>query len=517
MVFDCVAMAGLSPALTVHSFWRVLCCLFTMLPIYIVGWTVYTLFFHPLSRYPGPKLAAITPLVHLLWDIRGEQHSTIKRLHDKYGDVVRIAPNALTYRAASAWKDIYGHRKKGQKIFLKDPALYTPTPNGVNAIITANEGDHTRMRRLLTHAFSNKALGEQEEILQTYADMFIEKLHGLIGSSASVDIDITRWFNFTTFDLIGDLAFGEPFGCLSHSKYHWWVLVILDAVKASAYLKIFWFYPFLLPLVKVLIPKHLMKKREDSFKLSVEKIRRRLAMGTARPDFTSYILKHAKDGKGLSQSEIDANSAVFVLAGSETTAALLSGCIYFLLCNRHAYDRLILEIRNAFTKASDIKLSALVDLPYLNAVLTETMRIYPPIPSMLPRVVPEGGAMINDRYVPEKVSVSISLYSAFHAATHFKNPQSFVPERWLDESDEYNSDMKEAFQPYSYGPRNCLGQHLANAEMRLILAKCLWNFDLELLPESLNWKEQKTFSLWKRPELRVKLFRAGGKSVRSPL
>lgn len=343
-------------------------------------------------------------MVHLLWDIQGKQHSTIKRLHDQYGDVVRIAPNALAYRAASAWKDIYGHRKKGQKIFLKDPALYSPTPNGVNAIITANENDHSRMRRLLTHAFSNKALGEQEEILQTYADILIEKLHGTIGNAVSQRIDIARWFNFTTFDLIGDLAFGEPFGCLSNSTYHWWVLIILDAVKASAYLKIFWFYPFLVPLVKLLVPKHLIEKRESSFKLSVEKVRRRLAQGTTRPDFTSYILKHAKDGKGMTPSEMDANSAVFVLAGSETTAALLSGCTYYLLRNRTTYNRLVQEIRDAFQKESDIKLSALIELPYLNAVLTEAMRIYPPIPSMLPRIVPEGGAMINDRYVPANVS-----------------------------------------------------------------------------------------------------------------
>ncbi|KAJ5772901.1 hypothetical protein N7457_007797 [Penicillium paradoxum] len=511
MIFDTVVMGRLSSALTVHSFWELLCCLLTLLVVYMIGWTIYTLFFHPLSRYPGPKLAAITPMVHLLWDIQGKQHSTIKMLHDKYGDVVRIAPNALAYRAASAWKDIYGHRKKGQRIFLKDPALYAPTPNGVNAIITANEDDHSRMRRLLTHAFSNKALREQEEILHTYADMFIEKLQGLIGSAASQNIDIAQWFNFTTFDLIGDLAFGEPFGCLSNSTYHWWVLIILDAVKASAYLKIFWFYPFLLPLVQVLVPKHLIEKRESSFKLSVEKVRRRLALGTTRPDFTSYILKHAKDGKGMSPSEMDANSAVFVLAGSETTAALLSGCTYYLLCNRDKYTRLVLEIRGAFKKASDIRLSALVDLPYLNAVLTESMRIYPPIPSMLPRIVPQGGAMINDRYVPGNVSVSVSLYSAFHAASHFKNPETFAPERWMNEP-EYDSDMKEAFQPYSYGPRNCLGQHLANAEMRLILAKFLWHFDLELLPQSMNWKDQKTFSLWKRPELMIKLFRAGTNS-----
>lgn len=380
---------------------------------YNIGCIIYNLYIHPLSRYPGPKLAAITPLVHLLWDIQGKQHKTMKALHDQYGDVVRIAPNALVYRAAPAWKDIYGHRKKGHKIFLKDPALYAPTPNGIDAIITANEEDHSRMRRLLTHAFSNKALREQEEILQKYADIFIEKLQEIVGSSVSQDLDITRWFNFTTFDLIGDLAFGEPFGCLDNSRYHWWVLIILDAVKASAYLKVFWFYPFLVPLVKFLVPKHLLEKRQASFDLSVEKVRRRLARGTTRPDFTSYILKHSTDGKGVSPEEMDANAAVFVLAGSETTAALLSGCTYYLLRNRDKYERLLREIRGAFSSLSEIQLTSLVDLPYLNAVLTETMRVYPPIPSMLPRIVPEGGAFINGKYVPENVSrVTDMLYVA---------------------------------------------------------------------------------------------------------
>jgi hypothetical protein len=105
--------------------------------------------------------------------------STMKRLHDQYGDVVRIAPNALVYRAAPAWKDIYGQdffllaqgfvgKGVGQQTAHPGVVIligcdycikYAPTPNGVNAIITANEDNHSRMRRLLTHAFSNKALG----------------------------------------------------------------------------------------------------------------------------------------------------------------------------------------------------------------------------------------------------------------------------------------------------------------------------------------------------------------------
>ncbi|KAJ5643199.1 uncharacterized protein N7484_005706 [Penicillium longicatenatum] len=477
------------------SAWSIILTLLIVTLVYLSGWMVYALYWHPLSRYPGPTLAAISPFCHLLWDIQGRQHSVIKDLHDQYGDVVRISPNSLVYRASSAWKDIYGHRKKGQKTFLKDPSLYAPTPNGVNAIITANEHDHQRMRRLLAHAFSSKALNEQESILHTYADMLVNKLGDILCKPSPAVIDLTRWFDFTTFDLIGDLAFGEPFDCLANSTYHWWVLIILDAVKAT-----------------LLVPKHLLEKRTASFNLSVEKMRRRLNSNTTRPDFTSYILKHSKGGMGLSPSEIDANAAVFVLAGSETTAALLSGCMFYLLCHRDKYKRLVREIRGAFKNPSDIRLARISVLPYLNAVLTETLRIYPPIPAMLPRLVPEGGAFINEAYVPAGVSVSISLYSSFHASTHFKQAHCFIPERWLtgEESKDFASDNKEAFYPFSHGPRNCLGQHLANAEMRLILTKLLWHFDFELQPESLAWSQQRSFSLWSRPALMVKLARAGG-------
>jgi cytochrome P450 len=109
----------------------------------------------------------------------------------------------------------------------------------------------------------------------------------------------------------------------------------------------------------------------------------------------------------LTPSEIDANTAVFLLAGSETTAALLSGCVYYLLCSRDKYLRLIREVRDAFQKASDINLSAIAEMLYLNAILAETMRIYSPIPAMLPRIVPNGGAFINGQYVPEGVSVRL--------------------------------------------------------------------------------------------------------------
>ncbi|KAF4273163.1 hypothetical protein LV164_000054 [Aspergillus fumigatus] len=436
----------------------------------------------------------------------------------EYGDVVRIGPNALVYRAPRAWKEIYGYRtKKGQRTFQKDPSLYVPTPNGVHAIITAAESDHIRMRRLLAHAFSDRALREQESLLHFYADLLVQKLHENLNHSHSEVVDIARWYNFTTFDLIGDLAFGEPFQCLKDSKYHWWVSIMLDAVKLSVYLKVLWFFPILSPLTKLLVPRYLHQRREASFQLTVEKVSRRLHRQTNRPDFISYILRHKDDENRMSRQEIDANAATFVLAGSETTAALLSGCTFYLLKNPHIYRRLVNEIRSRFQHPSEIRLSSIATLSYLNAVLEESLRIYPPIPAMLPRLVPEEGAMINGEYVPAGTSVSMSLWSTFHSSGNFHNPDSFVPERWLASPEEeasgcFTMDKKEAFQPFSYGPRNCLGQHLANAEMRLILAKVFWHLDMELCPESENWADQESYNLWSRPPLMVMISRANGRN-----
>jgi cytochrome P450 len=344
-------------------------------------------------------------MVYLFWEIRGKSHLWVKELHDEYGDVVRIGPRILAYRSSQAWKDIYGHRKKGQKLFLKDPSLYTPTPNGVDAIITADEANHTRVRRLLAHAFSRKALHEQETLLHTYADLLVQTLHEQAANASTQTVDINRWFNFTTFDLIGDLAFGEPFQCLQNKEYHWWVSLMFDAVRLSVYVKLLWYFPFLKLLLKLPLPSYLVERRRASFQLSVEKVNRRMRRQTDRPDFMSYILKHNDDKQGLSTGEIEANAATFVLAGSETTAALLSGCTYYLLRNPDTYDRLVNEIRGTFAQYSDICLSAIAEMPYLNAVLDESLRIYPPIPTMLPRLVPEGGAMIDGRFVPEGVSI----------------------------------------------------------------------------------------------------------------
>jgi cytochrome P450 len=91
------------------------------------------------------------------------------------------------------------------------------------------------------------------------------------------------------------------------------------------------------------------------------------------------------------------------------------------------------------------------------------------------------------------------------SARNFKDPQSYIPERWLDNNPQFASDNREALQPFSIGPRNCIGKNLALVEMRLILARFLWNFDIELADSSKDWMEQKVFLLWEKDGMNVKV------------
>ncbi|KAJ5369456.1 hypothetical protein N7509_014068 [Penicillium cosmopolitanum] len=469
---------------------------------------LYRKWLHPLAHFPGPASAAVSNLPYVKWVISGQLHQRLRELHDEYGDVVRIRPNSLVYRSSQAWKDIYGHRKGGALPFIKDPEFFTPAPPGHAHLINANEADHARQRRLLSHAFSDRVMRDQEPLIMSHVNTFIQKLKDKAREGEV--IDMTDWLNFLTFDIVGDLAFGEPFGCLKDSAYHPWVGTIFNSIKTGAILRAFAVYPHLANSMRHLMPKRLTEKRRAHYQMSKEKMLRRLSIQTQRPDFVSYILRYNEDDERcMSRSEIEMNAAIIIQAGSETSASVLCSCIYLLLQRPECLERAVNEIRSTFIHDSDITFTASSKLDYVSAVIEESLRLFPAIPAILPRLVPDGGATINGEFVPAHTSVSVAHYSAYRGSENFTDPDTFAPERWLDSAPKeftpYQSDQHDVFQPFSYGPRGCIGQNLAYAEMRNILAKLLWHFDITQDFVSPQWVNPKSYIVWAKRPLHVRL------------
>jgi cytochrome P450 len=200
---------------------------------YFLLLSAYRLWFHPLARFPGPVVNRISWLPGVYWTLRGRLPMETRKLHDRYGPIVRLSPNELAFNTPQAFVDIYGHRA-GRPDLEKDPihvGSVEPVP-GVSTISMADRANHARQRKALSHGFSKKALGEQEATVQGFVDKLIDKIHGF--AEADESFDIVRWLNFVTFDIIGDLSFGESFGCLERGDFHFWITVIFDAVKAGA-------------------------------------------------------------------------------------------------------------------------------------------------------------------------------------------------------------------------------------------------------------------------------------------
>lgn len=247
---------------------------------------------------------------------------------------------------------------------------------------------------------------EQESIIEHYISLFMQQLSERAERGES--LDIVKWLNFTTFDIIGDLTFADSFHCLDSSEYHPWVESIFNNIKGSEVRKFFAAVPLLGFLMSFSNAAKAMRSGTENNDLSFNKGKARIAQGespSGRKDFMTAMLRNNRDGKGMSEHEIIMSSPLLITAGSETTATALSGFYFYLRSNPEAYQVLVDEIRGAFKSEGEINMRSTGSLQYLRACLDEALRIYPPSAGAIPRV--SAGEIIGGHYMPKGVRIPL--------------------------------------------------------------------------------------------------------------
>lgn len=283
---------------------------------------------------------------------------------------------------------------------------------------------------------------------------------------------------------MGDLCFAEPFGCLDQASATEWSTSVINVFIAATWTQsirrlsgVGTWLEYL--LTKLLIPAKAADWRRIHLDNSREKTIRRLAnRDRDHADFMYHIL-NSQSKNSLSQMEIILNMALFISAGTDTTATALTGWTYYVCTHPDVYSRLIGEIRGALVGEDDIKWKKVKELQYLNATISEALRLFPPSAASQQRIVPPGGATIDGYYVPAGKTVAVSPWASTHSRLNFHEPDVFRPERWLGDK-RYSNDNLNASLPFGTGPRVCIGRNLAYLEMRLIASHLLWSFDIEL-------------------------------------
>lgn len=366
---------------------------------------IYSVYFHPLSRFPGPKVAAFSRLPFAVTAARGLQHKWLDRLHERYGPVVRIAPNELTTISSGALKDLYLQRPQ----LPKDPHPQTPPLNGADSLFTAAGHTHQRMRKLLLNAFNDKALRAQSPIIEMYADLFVQRLRREASKNADGVVDMAKFYGYAALDIISDLTYGESFHGLENDNEHSWIMAFFLGAKFGAVRnQLSYFYP-LDRIFGYLFLQLTAKVRARNWKYTADLVTKRLDMGdlgAARSDFVSPVIGNLSDTKekGITRNELNTHSLAVTIAGSQLPTVALTTATYLLLRHPQQLQRLREEIRSSFQTEAEITVSTTAGLPYLAAVVDETLRIHHPTPIHLPRIIPSGGLQVDGQWIPGNVS-----------------------------------------------------------------------------------------------------------------
>ena len=211
--------------------------------------------------------------------------------------MVRIAPNELSFNTAQSWKDIYGTRK-GHQTFLKS-SFYDGASFADLAHSIVSERDptvHAGMRKLLSPAFSDRALSQQESLIVGVIDEMIKQVG--IESDGENSVDMTKWFNLLTFDIFGQLAFGESFGGVSSGKTHPWIAFLLDGLAQVSLLDCVQRYPLVAKVGLRVFSRQVTKLLEGARghqKFSIDAVKRRLETRTEQKDFIGCLLSESHD------------------------------------------------------------------------------------------------------------------------------------------------------------------------------------------------------------------------------
>ncbi|KAJ6133260.1 hypothetical protein N7471_008475 [Penicillium samsonianum] len=429
---------------------------------------VYRGFFHRLGKFPGPFLARLSNVYLTMMSSKLHLYEEIGKLHETYGDYVRTGPTELSITDPAAVQAIYSIQSKATK-----GPWYTLLDPRVCLSFTRDKQEHARRRKVWDRGFSTKAIRAYEPVVAGYAQQLVEVVERDLASP----IDMTRWFSYYAFDVMGRLAFGKSFNMIAEGKEAYFLKTIRTDMTNIGHLK---HMPWIFPIV-MNIP--LLNANNQRFWKWIEsQFLERSAKEPEQRDIFSWILDEYKKGPQSPQDTLNlhGDGYLIIVAGSDTTSTILSHLWFHLASDQALVQRLQKEI-DELKELNDDTISK-IDL--LDAAIHETLRLHPAVPSGLQRLTPPQGMTIGNTYVPGNTIVQVPLYTMFRDPRAFESPNEFIAERWTT-NPELVKD-RSVYIPFNIGPWACVGKRLALMELRRVTAELLLRYDISFAPGKVN-------------------------------
>ncbi|KAH7040239.1 benzoate 4-monooxygenase [Microdochium trichocladiopsis] len=461
-----------------------------------------------LRDLPAPFPAQFSNLWLMSVARRGNRYEKMDELHKKMGPVIRIQPNHVSIADDDAIQAIYGHGNGLLKSEFYD--AFVSIRRGL--FNTRDRHEHSRKRKMVSHTFAPKSVVQFEPYIKENLELWAKKWDELTEKANTADgmahVDCLDWFNYVAFDTIGDLAFGSPFGMLkagadmaevrmtkdSDPIYAPAVEILNRRGEVSATLGA---YPALKPWCH-LLPDPFFSQGVAAVKnlagIAIARVQDRLQNppDINRTDLLAR-LQEGRDDKGqpLGIEELTAEALTQLIAGSDTTSNSSCALLYHVARTPGVLEKLRKELDAAAPSRDQIvpDFEAIRNLPYLEAVINETLRHHSTSGIGLPRQIPldaKKGIEIRGHYYPPGTVLSVPTYTIHHSKEIWgPDADEFRPERWED----VTARQKNAFIPFSYGPRACVGRNIAEMEMKMIVATWVRRYDVVLRQDYMHTRE----------------------------
>ncbi|XP_025263019.1 probable cytochrome P450 6a14 [Camponotus floridanus] len=351
------------------------------------------------------------------------------------------------------------------------------------------------LRVKLTPTFTSGKMKQMFAIMKMCGDEFVKNLENVAQTGDS--IEIKDWFGRYTTDIIMSTAFGVKSNCIAKedSEFRYWGKKIFEI--HPFWVALFFLMPQILNFFS--IPLHKRSIREFFMKTFRENVEYRQSHNIIKQDFMNLLIQLMEKGyvesddikdidksstiNRLTVSEAVAQAFVFFAAGFETSSTTATFCLYELAQHQHLQDKLRNEIDEILKNHGELTYNVVNEMTYLHKVINETLRKYPPIPTLHRICTEEIDLPTTNIHVSKDTSITIPVFGLHRDPLIYPDPDRFDPER-------FNEDKIAARHPYTYlpfgeGPRICIGSRFGYMQTKIGLVSLLSKFKFKLDPRTM--------------------------------
>ncbi|KAH7225204.1 cytochrome P450 [Fusarium oxysporum] len=381
----------------------------------------YRLYLSPLRKFPGPWLAATSNAWEIYHSLTNDRFCAIHELHEKHGNVVRIRPNQVSVASPEAFHHVFVTKCSS---FLK-----------TDFYATIQLGIGPKYAGLFNYINHKQAMAERRDLQPMFSPGSMKHCEAKFDEQLDILMEaIKHRGKFFMLDVIGDLALNKSFGQVTSGKDHQYVVdfnnaFMLIGLVSDAYYGLQRVFSYSQERVRDYLKEDMSKKQ-----------------GSLMSGYLDPTTGEPKEGYSAWSIAL----AMALFAVSEATSITLTYLSWMLIKRPDVDHRLRLELSSLGKSYSSTDFA---NLPYLDAVIRETLRVYPPAPAPMPRVVPKSGSECGGVSYPPDTVISAQPYTIHRYEGVFEDPDEFRPERWLNVPPEKKDRMYRAFVPFSAGQR----------------------------------------------------------------